>query len=79
MLIVKFFIHPIIILYRYVCSPILPPACRFEPSCSQYSFEAFDRFGLYKGFLLTVKRLGKCHPWGGYGYDPVPLGEKNER
>ncbi|MBA2500703.1 MAG: membrane protein insertion efficiency factor YidD [Chitinophagaceae bacterium] len=58
--------------YQIVISPWFGPKCRFTPSCSQYSLEAFKKFGLFKGFLLTIKRIGRCHPWGGHGYDPVP-------
>lgn len=59
-------------LYQLLISPILGPKCRFTPSCSNYSLEAFKKYGLFKGFWLTVKRIGRCHPWGGQGYDPVP-------
>ena len=47
-------------------------SCRFEPTCSSYSLEAFKRFGFMIGLKLTVKRIIRCHPWGGHGYDPVP-------
>ena len=47
-------------------------SCRFEPTCSSYSLEAFKRFGFVIGLKLTVKRIIRCHPWGGHGYDPVP-------
>ncbi|MEL0106700.1 MAG: membrane protein insertion efficiency factor YidD [Rhodospirillaceae bacterium] len=46
--------------------------CRFHPSCSQYAKEAYGRFGTIQGTWLTVKRLGRCHPWGKAGYDPIP-------
>ena len=59
-------------LYQVLISPILGPKCRFTPSCSNYSLQAFAKYGLFKGFWLTVKRIAKCHPWGGHGYDPVP-------
>jgi uncharacterized protein len=62
----------IIKIYQYTISPLLGPACRFEPSCSNYGVEAFQKHGLIKGFMLTVKRISKCHPWGGHGHDPVP-------
>lgn len=58
--------------YRYFISPLLGPHCRFEPSCSVYAEDAFRHYGFLKGFLLTAKRLGKCHPWHEGGYDPVP-------
>ncbi|QEC67851.1 membrane protein insertion efficiency factor YidD [Panacibacter ginsenosidivorans] len=59
-------------LYQYTISPILGPKCRFTPTCSQYSLEAFRKYGVFKGFWLTVKRISRCHPWGGHGHDPVP-------
>ena len=61
-----------ILCYRYALSPVLPGACRFQPSCSQYALEAISRFGARKGGWLMLKRLARCHPWGGSGYDPVP-------
>lgn len=66
---------PFIILirfYQYIISPWLGPKCRFTPTCSQYSLEAFKKHGVFKGFWLSVKRISRCHPWGGHGYDPVP-------
>lgn len=62
----------LILFYRKAISPWMPPSCRFTPTCSAYGLEAFRRYGLFKGFWLTVKRLSRCHPWGGSGYDPVP-------
>ena len=59
-------------LYQLTLSPLLPMACRFDPSCSRYAMEALARHGALKGGLLAMKRLGRCHPWGGSGYDPVP-------
>jgi uncharacterized protein len=59
-------------LYQLVVSPWLGPKCRFTPTCSQYGIEAFKKHGPIKGFWLTLKRVGRCHPWGGHGYDPVP-------
>lgn len=58
--------------YQYVLSPLLSPSCRYTPTCSQYGIEALRKYGLLKGGLLTIKRIGKCHPKGGSGYDPVP-------
>lgn len=58
--------------YQRVISPLLPPACRYYPTCSAYAIEAVLRHGILRGGWLTLKRLGRCHPFGGYGYDPVP-------
>lgn len=58
--------------YQRCISPLTPPACRFTPTCSQYGLEAIRRHGPFKGGWLTLKRLARCHPWGGSGYDPVP-------
>lgn len=61
-----------ILLYKASISPMLPPSCRFTPTCSQYALEALRKYGPLRGLWLTVKRLCRCHPWGGSGYDPVP-------
>ncbi|MEX6690754.1 membrane protein insertion efficiency factor YidD [Danxiaibacter flavus] len=58
--------------YQYVISPALGPKCRFTPSCSQYALEALKKYGLFKGGWLAIKRISRCHPGGGSGYDPVP-------
>lgn len=63
--------------YQYLISPLLPKSCRFLPTCSEYGLEALRQYGLIKGSWLTGKRLCRCHPWGGSGYDPVPLKNKN--
>ncbi|MDO4289866.1 MAG: membrane protein insertion efficiency factor YidD [Eggerthellaceae bacterium] len=62
----------LIMFYRAAISPLLPSCCRFVPTCSEYGLIAFRRYGFKKGFVLTAKRLAKCHPGGPYGYDPVP-------
>jgi putative membrane protein insertion efficiency factor len=62
----------IIRFYQLVISPWLGPKCRYTPTCSQYALEAFKKYGPFKGFLLSLKRISSCHPWGGSGYDPVP-------
>jgi uncharacterized protein len=53
-------------------SLILPPTCRYQPSCSAYAIEAISRYGAAKGGWLAAKRIMQCHPWGGHGFDPVP-------
>ena len=58
--------------YRYCISPMLPASCRFTPTCSQYALEALRKHGPVKGLWLTLRRIARCHPWGGCGYDPVP-------
>ncbi|MDE7027356.1 membrane protein insertion efficiency factor YidD [Duncaniella freteri] len=67
----RLFLLPIYF-YRACISPMLPPSCRFTPTCSEYAIEAINRHGAIKGLWLTVKRISRCHPWGGSGYDPVP-------
>ncbi len=59
-------------LYRYGLSPFTPACCRFLPSCSAYAEEALARHGLRRGLALTLRRLARCHPLGGHGFDPVP-------
>jgi hypothetical protein len=58
--------------YRVVVSPFTLPRCRFLPTCSDYAQEAIHKYGFLKGTLLSIRRLLRCHPWGGSGYDPVP-------
>lgn len=59
-------------IYQIIISPLLGPSCRFTPTCSQYAVEAIQKYGPFKGSWLSFKRILKCHPWGGSGYDPVP-------
>lgn len=72
----KIAIAPFVFLIRFyqVClSPLKGgPSCRFTPTCSQYALEAFRKHGPFKGLYLAVRRILRCHPWGGHGYDPVP-------
>jgi putative membrane protein insertion efficiency factor len=58
--------------YQLAISPLLGPRCRYHPTCSEYAIEALRRYGIIKGGWLTIRRLGRCHPWGGSGHDPVP-------
>lgn len=58
--------------YQKAISPLFPACCRFTPSCSQYALEALKRHGPIKGSWLALRRIFRCHPWGGSGYDPVP-------
>ncbi|NBS19847.1 MAG: membrane protein insertion efficiency factor YidD [Flavobacteriia bacterium] len=71
----KILILPFVLLikiYQTAISPLLPPSCRYTPTCSQYALEAFQKHGPLKGLLLSAKRIARCHPWGKSGYDPVP-------
>ena len=58
--------------YQLTLSQIIPPSCRFEPSCSAYGYEAISKYGIVRGGWLTIKRIGRCHPFNPGGYDPVP-------
>lgn len=58
--------------YQVAISPYTPASCRYSPTCSHYAIEALEVHGLFKGSWLAIKRISKCHPWGGNGYDPVP-------
>ena len=73
---------PLILLirgYQLIVSPMLGSNCRFLPTCSEYAMKSFKTYGLIKGSFLTIKRIGKCHPFGDHGYDPIPTKmEKNK-
>jgi putative membrane protein insertion efficiency factor len=58
--------------YQLAISPLLGPRCRFQPTCSHYFVQAVEEWGVFKGGWLGLKRILKCHPWGPWGYDPVP-------
>jgi putative membrane protein insertion efficiency factor len=66
-LLLKLLIH----VYRLVISPLMRPRCRFLPTCSQYALDAITHYGPYRGSILALKRLCRCHPWGDHGHDPV--------
>jgi putative membrane protein insertion efficiency factor len=71
----KIVTFPFIILikiYQLLISPLFPSSCRYTPTCSHYTMEALKKYGLFKGGWLGIKRISRCHPWGGSGYDPVP-------
>ncbi len=67
------FVIRLISLYQHVLSPYMPGACRYTPTCSHYAQDAIGRHGLVRGGWLATRRLARCHPWGGSGYDPVPV------
>ena len=58
--------------YRLLFSPWVGHGCRFQPTCSSYALEALERHGAFRGGWLVLRRIGRCHPWGGHGFDPVP-------
>jgi len=62
----------VIKIYQVLISPLFPSSCRYMPTCSHYTTEALKKHGLFKGGWLGIKRISKCHPWGGSGHDPVP-------
>ena len=75
----KFLVAPFILLVRFyqlAISPWMGSNCRYQPTCSSYMIEALKEHGLLKGLWLGTKRIGRCHPWGGHGYDPVPKNKK---
>jgi putative membrane protein insertion efficiency factor len=59
-------------IYQNLLSPLLGAQCRYTPTCSQYGVEAIKKYGAFRGGWLTLKRIGRCNPWGGHGHDPVP-------
>jgi hypothetical protein len=74
-IILKLLAVPFILLikiYQLLISPLFPSSCRYTPTCSHYTLDALKKYGLLKGSWLGIKRISRCHPWGGSGYDPVP-------
>jgi hypothetical protein len=69
---VKYLLMGMIRLYQKTISRMMPPSCRFTPSCSHYGYEAIEKYGVFKGSWLAVKRVARCHPFNPGGYDPVP-------
>jgi putative membrane protein insertion efficiency factor len=74
----KLFIWPIK-LYQLTLSPMLGANCRFTPSCSQYMVDAIEEWGPIKGIWMGLRRISRCHPWGGHGHDPVPKKSKSTK
>ncbi|HEY93007.1 MAG TPA: membrane protein insertion efficiency factor YidD [Dehalococcoidia bacterium] len=68
----KKFALKLIRLYQLTLSQVMPPSCRFTPTCSQYTYEAVSKYGFWKGTWLGMRRLSRCHPFHPGGYDPVP-------
>jgi hypothetical protein len=70
--VMKILVLALIQLYRRLISPLLPPSCRYQPTCSAYALEAVEQYGAIAGSWLALKRILRCHPWSAGGYDPVP-------
>lgn len=68
----KLFVLAMIKIYQQTISQVLPPQCRYTPTCSQYTLEAIEKYGFFKGSWLGIKRISRCHPFHEGGYDPVP-------
>ncbi len=75
----KYFLLFLIRVYQKCISPFFPKCCRYIPTCSQYGIEAIREHGAFRGSILTIKRILRCHPWGGSGYDPVPISSKHKQ
>jgi len=75
---VSLFIRGLIKVYKWTLSPLFGMRCRYLPTCSDYAEEAIARHGVVKGGWLALKRVARCHPWGGHGYDPVPGNDDQE-
>jgi uncharacterized protein len=70
--IVKKIFLGLIWVYQRMISPLTPASCRFHPTCSHYAAQAISKYGPFRGTAMALKRISRCHPWGGSGYDPVP-------
>ncbi len=68
----KYLFTKIIKIYQILISPFFPSSCKFSPSCSKYGILAINKYGAFRGSLLTIKRILKCNPWSNGGYDPIP-------
>lgn len=68
----KIIIIGLVYIYKWIISPFFPNACRYSPTCSTYMIESIQKYGALKGSWLGMKRISRCHPWGGHGHDPVP-------
>lgn len=79
MKIVEVFLRVLIWIYRHSLSSFMGRHCRFDPTCSSYADEAIKRHGPWHGGKLALRRIGRCHPWGGAGYDPVPETNKSKK
>lgn len=76
---VSFLLIGIVKFYKRAISPWLPVACRYKPTCSEYMIEAIQKHGAFRGVILGLKRIVRCHPWGGSGFDPVPEREESKQ
>lgn len=65
-------------LYQWIISPLLPNACRHTPTCSAYTIEAIQEWGPFRGIIMGIRRLSRCHPWGSSGFDPVPKKQNHQ-
>ncbi len=74
----KWLLTIIVKFYQTLISPIIGPKCRYTPTCSHYMLEAIEIHGTWRGSVIGIKRILRCHPWGGSGYDPVPLKEQQQ-
>ncbi|ALD21576.1 membrane protein insertion efficiency factor YidD [Hymenobacter sp. DG25A] len=68
----RFLFLGLVWVYRHLISPLTPASCRYTPTCSAYATHALQKHGPWRGGWMALRRIGRCHPWGGHGYDPVP-------